>query len=354
LKKIALICNYKLLPERVGGMDYFFWEFDKKCKENNIAVDWFFPNISTHGNYKNMIIFYPNEQSLENYFLKHCISKNYTHIITHFVEICTPFFKKIKEKTQAKVIAINHNARAIGGYTIKKKINKKIKGFLYSKYIDVFVGVSQQSVNDLVIDFGNQILKKSIIIHNGINFEKFEKKDVNIPFQNKFIIVSHLAYGKGILELIETVHTLTKKGIIHFEIALYGEGILFSEISYKIAEYQLDTIIKLKGNVSNIYTIYKNYDYLIHPSQAETFGFAIIESLYCKVPVLVSKQANVLHAVEENKNGYLFDIQINNSLELLLEDIILQKRKLKYESKNFNVSKFSLTEMVENHYKLLI
>jgi hypothetical protein len=24
LKKIALLCNYELLPERVGGMDYFF------------------------------------------------------------------------------------------------------------------------------------------------------------------------------------------------------------------------------------------------------------------------------------------------------------------------------------------
>ena len=38
-QKIAIICNYHLLSERVGGMDYFFWEFDKKCKENNIQIE---------------------------------------------------------------------------------------------------------------------------------------------------------------------------------------------------------------------------------------------------------------------------------------------------------------------------
>ena len=26
-KRIAVLCNYELLPERVGGMDYFFWQF---------------------------------------------------------------------------------------------------------------------------------------------------------------------------------------------------------------------------------------------------------------------------------------------------------------------------------------
>ncbi len=33
-KKIAVVCNYGLTPNRVGGMDRFFWLFDKKCKEN--------------------------------------------------------------------------------------------------------------------------------------------------------------------------------------------------------------------------------------------------------------------------------------------------------------------------------
>ena len=57
VKKIAVICNYQLLPERVGGMDYFFWRFDQKCKENNCAIDWFFPNKATHGDYNKLNIY---------------------------------------------------------------------------------------------------------------------------------------------------------------------------------------------------------------------------------------------------------------------------------------------------------
>ncbi len=50
-KHIAVICNYELLEDRVGGMDYFFWEFHHKCAEQQIAVDWFFPNKGRHGDY---------------------------------------------------------------------------------------------------------------------------------------------------------------------------------------------------------------------------------------------------------------------------------------------------------------
>jgi hypothetical protein len=30
-----------IAPERVGGMDYFF--YNAKCKQNNVEVHWFFP-----------------------------------------------------------------------------------------------------------------------------------------------------------------------------------------------------------------------------------------------------------------------------------------------------------------------
>ena len=55
--KIALLCNYELLPERIGGMDYFFWSFDQRCKENGIQVDWFFPNKSGHEQYIDLAIY---------------------------------------------------------------------------------------------------------------------------------------------------------------------------------------------------------------------------------------------------------------------------------------------------------
>ena len=136
-KKIAVVCNYELLPERVGGMDYFFWQFDKKCKENNIQVDWFFPNTSTHGSYTDLNIHSNATVNVETNFLNFCKQNetDYSHIITHFIELCTPFFKAIKQRSNAKVIAIDHNPRPLSGYSFEKKVKKKIKVLMYSKYI---------------------------------------------------------------------------------------------------------------------------------------------------------------------------------------------------------------------------
>ena len=141
-RKIAILCNYELLPERIGGMDYFFWQFDKKCKENNIQVDWFFPNNSNQGEHSDLQIYYSTTENVENNFLGFCKqnSPKYEYIITHFIELCTPFFKKVKQFSDAKIIAIDHNPRPLEGYSLEKKIKKKIKGLLYSTYIDRFIG----------------------------------------------------------------------------------------------------------------------------------------------------------------------------------------------------------------------
>lgn len=123
MSRIAIICNYQLLPERVGGMDYFFWNFDEKCKKNGIEVDWFFPNKSNHGGYTNLTIYSNETESVENNFLTLYEKKNedYSQIITHFVEMCTPFFYKVKKISNAEVIAVDHNPRPLNGYPIKKR-----------------------------------------------------------------------------------------------------------------------------------------------------------------------------------------------------------------------------------------
>lgn len=169
-QKIAILCNYRLLPERVGGMDYFFWDFDKKCKENNIQIDWFFPNQSNHGHYSELSINSSQTNNVEHYFLSFC-SKNkpeYTHIITHFVELCTPFFFKVKKVSKAKIIAVDHNPRPLNGYSFKKRINKRLKGILFSRYIDLFVGVSNYTENEILKDFGSHLKLKTITVYNGV------------------------------------------------------------------------------------------------------------------------------------------------------------------------------------------
>jgi hypothetical protein len=71
-------------------MDYFF--FDAKCKQNNVEVHWFFPIDLSMENME-FDNFDSNNQNVESFFDFVFKITSYTHVITHFVELCAIFIK---------------------------------------------------------------------------------------------------------------------------------------------------------------------------------------------------------------------------------------------------------------------
>ncbi|AWI25674.1 glycosyltransferase family 4 protein [Flavobacterium pallidum] len=353
VSNIAVICNYKLLPERIGGMDYFFWLFDKKCKENGIEVDWFFPNMGSHGHYGKLNIIASGNHP-EVFFIKEIEQNNkqYSHVMMHFVELCTKSSKRIKELTHAKIIAVDHNPRPLAGYPFKKKLEKKVKGLLYSRYTDVFVAVSEQTRKDLIFDFGRFITSKSIIIFNGLNPENFRKK-TDFNYKGKFITASHLRESKGIQDLISAVANLPEKP--DFKIDIYGAGPYEQQLREMVDQLSVNAFFDFRGSVSNLHEIYADYDYLIHPSHAETFCYTVVESLMSNLPVITTiGQGNVLNLVEADVNGFLYNPGDTAGLEMILSDIVLQRKSIKNGlAKNPRTNALTLDFMVENYVKLL-
>ncbi len=353
-KKIAVLCNYELLPERVGGMDYFFWLFDEKCKANAIQVDWFFPNSASHGNYNKLTIISSNYEEVETFFNRNYTNQKYSHIVTHFIELCTSFFKSVKQKDNVTIIAVDHNPRPLQGYPLKKQLQKKIKGMLFSKYIDVFVGVSDYSKKQLIAEFGKQIKSKSIVIFNGIDTTKYVKK-TDFTFNGKFIVASHLRKDKGIQDLILAVKEVKKTTPIPFTIDIYGKGDYQLVLEEMITKFSLNEVFHFKGSVSNLHELYCQYDYLIHPSHGETFCYSVVESLMSNLPVITTKnQGNVLQLVEENANGFLFEESNCNQLKEIIQNILNNTIAIdSFFEENSKLSQLSLNAMVENHFTLL-
>jgi len=354
-KKIAVLCNYQLLPERVGGMDYFFWLFDKKCKENNIQVDWFFPNMGSHEGYKNLAITSCNYENIEHFFFNNFLNKdsNYSHIITHFVEVCTPIFKKMKQNTKAKIIVVDHNPRPLLGYSLKKRLEKKIKGILYSKYIDLFVGVSNYTVNEIIKDFGQQIKNKSITIYNGVLIEDIKYRE-NINYTNPtFLAISHLRKSKGIQDLIDAVALLPKELIDKFSVDIYGDGPYKSTLLNKVKIKQLEKNFHFKGNKSNLKEIIWQYDYMLQPTHMECFSLSILESLAANVPVVTTNVGGNEEVITNGENGFIVNAKNIKGLYEILKRILLKQDKITVNTRKLIEDHFSLDNMVNNHIKLL-
>lgn len=354
-KKIAVLCNYQLLPERVGGMDYFFWAFDEKCRQNNISIDWFFPNNASHGNYSILNIISSNHEEVELYFGKYIQNKevNYSHTITHFVELCTPIFKSIKENSKAKIIAVDHNPRPLNGYSLMKSLKKKVKGYLYSNYIDQFVGVSAYTVNEIILDFGTRISSKTKIIYNGVIIEDILIRKQRNFANPSFVVASNLRKSKGIQDLIAAVHLLDPSIKEKLKITIFGDGPYKNVLLKKISNFNLGHNFLFKGNVSNLNELYCNFDYMLQPTHMECFSLSILESLAANVPVITTNVGGNEEVVIHGKNGIIFEAKDIVSLSKIITDIITFKTQINSYTRAEIESNFSLEKMVENYYNLL-
>ncbi|WP_248723491.1 glycosyltransferase family 4 protein [Seonamhaeicola sp. ML3] len=352
-QRIAVICNYELLEDRVGGMDYFFWVFDKKCKENNIDVRWFFPNYSNHGRYSDFHIVASGSDVSFEISVINKIENTYDLVFTHFVELCTSFYCKLKEKTGAKIVAIDHNPRPLRGYPLKKKLKKRIKGFLYSKCIDQFIGVSQYTATEVLKDFGNHLNSKTSVIYNGIIINQIRFNSNRKEKFPKFVVASHLRESKGVQDLIEAVKGLPDFVRDKLIIDLYGEGPYEDELKAKVNLLSLNNVFTFKGSVSNLNEIYHQYDYMLQPTHMECFSLSILESLAANVPVITTNVGGNEEVVTNNENGYIFEPRDTKKLREIIEAIFLGEIGIKTNTRTLIESKYSIDLMVVNYMKLL-
>lgn len=355
-KHIGVICNYKLLEDRVGGMDYFFWAFNKTCIAQTIKVDWFFPNTATHGDYREFNIFPANDLSLEQHFITHLQTQEvqYSHIITHFIELCTPFFADSKKHQKAKIIAVDHNPRPLEGYPLKKRLKKKLKGYFYSKHIDLFIGVSDYTSQAILHDFGRFLKPKTRTIYNGVLIDAIIAKTTKRRLLNpKFLVVSHLRESKGIQDLIQAVSFISEDLQEDLKIDVYGDGPYKNELLRLVSKLGLAAVFTFKGSQSNLKTLYQHYDYLIQPTHMECFSLSILESLAANIPVITTPVGGNTEVVTNTDNGFIFETKNIQALSKLLSELIEGKKYIVGNTKTLIEKRFSIDKMVKNHMKLL-
>ena len=355
-KSIAIICEYVIFPERIGGMDRFFKDYDSALKENGYTVKWFFKNVTPFPFYKNLDIVSAQNKSIEMFFLEHSTKNNnkYNIVITHFLQPVSPFFKAVKKLMNPYIINVDHNPRPLNGFPLKKRLKNKIKGILYGNYVDKIVGVSDYTKEHILNDFGSHLKNKTITIHNGIDTSVYKTQTLDrkkTPIN--FIVVSHLRESKGIQDLLVAVSKIDKKHHKKFKIDIFGDGSYKNQLLTLQKKYKLEQSTNFKGNSPNINDIMCNYHYMIQPTYMECFSLSILESLASNVPVITTTVGGNLEVVEVNENGYIFNPKDTDALRLILETIIKGEKTI---SKNVNLrieKEFTLQKMVANHLKLV-
>ena len=353
-KRIAVICDYRLDPNRIGGMDRFFRAYNQELLQKGHKLIWFFSGGEKYEFYSGFeLIIAKKGQSLEDLVLNHLKADNsFNLFVTHFLPLCTAFFKRLKQLNESYIIAVDHNPRPPQGFPLKKRIKNKIKGRLYSQYIDLFIGVSKYTANCILRDYGNSLKNKTKVVYNGIDTSIYLKRNNNNN-QGKFIVASHLRKSKGIQDLIEAVNLLPAEKKQLIKIDIFGEGPLEVPLKSQVNKYKLEEQIAFKGSSSRLPELFQHYSFLLQPTYMECFSLSILESLAANVPVITTPVGGNPEIITPGENGYFFEPGDINELRDLLGKTLEDELDIQ---KNLNLlieEDFSLQQMLRQHIKLL-
>jgi glycosyltransferase involved in cell wall biosynthesis len=236
----------------------------------------------------------------------------------------------------------------------QKKLKKKLALFFYQKKIlnkcDAIHTTSHVESENL-----KKITNNSNIIKIAHGIEKNDNQGEKIFFQNKkkkALFFSRIHKKKGILDLVSTWKKINP---IDWDLHIYGPD-------YDGYKKRIDEI---KDNINSIYIhdaifdekkkikIFQNCDLFILPSKSENFGYVILESLNCGLPVMTTTKTP-WKEIEEQNAGWIINDSASD-LENKLEKILLiSKEELKEKSNNaLKLSKKYLWKNLLDEYILL-
>jgi glycosyltransferase involved in cell wall biosynthesis len=349
IKNIAVVCNYELKPTRIGGMDRFFKAYNEAFLQKGYKPTWFFSGGHKFDFYSGFELQIAEKESVESFMLKS--GKSFDVVVTHFLTLCTSFYKELKERDQPYIIAVDHNPRPLKGFPLKKQIKNRLKGSLYSRYIDCFVGVSQYTADCILQDYGSNLEKKTKVVYNGIDTSVYLKRTEE--HRGKFIVASHLRKSKGIQDLIEAVKILPEEIRDKIQIDVFGEGPLEKDLKEMVAEYGLQEQFIFKGSSPHLPELFKNYSYMLQPTYMECFSLSILESLAANVPVITTLVGGNPEIISHGKNGFIFQTGNVGELSELLQKVMQREISIAQDVSALIEMEYNLEQMVTNHIKLL-
>jgi glycosyltransferase involved in cell wall biosynthesis len=215
---------------------------------------------------------------------------------------------------------------AIGGHLaqVNKIIYRRgsaipIKDRFYTKFLleDCVTDIiaNSKSTRETILENTAEWLseEKIKIIYNGIKLDKVDDAEVNSSIREEFGIakdevlianVGRLSRQKGHKYLVETVELMSRK-INNFKVLIVGKGELEAEVKAEVKALGLEDHIIFTGFRTDVYSIMKQVDFLLHTALWEGFGFVIAEAMAAGRPVVSTDVSNISEIVVDGETSYL-------------------------------------------------
>jgi len=153
--------------------------------------------------------------------------------------------------------------------------------------------------------------EKLRVVHNGVDLSEFDSQAISQRAPSgriRLISVARLVPHKRVADGIKAVDQLSRRGI-DVEYRIVSDGPERARLEALRNELKLENRVHFLGFLprSELIAELVASDVLVHPSEAEGFGIAVIEGMAAGLPVIVARSGGVQDIVEHGSFGYLYE-----------------------------------------------
>jgi glycosyltransferase involved in cell wall biosynthesis len=212
--------------------------------------------------------------------------------------------------------------------------------------VDLFLAPSQ-FVKEKFSEVGFPA-EKIVVLPNFLDFEPAESL---LEPESYAIFIGRLSEEKGLLTLLKVF-----KELPNLPLKIMGEGPLENGLKEFVRNNQMKNVAFtgfVDGNVKK--KILSRAQILIFPSECfESFGYSIIESHACGVPVIASAIGGAKELIVEGENGFLFEPGNPDDLREKIFTILAMDKKDLMEMKKNSLNRVKELYTKEIGYKNLL
>ena len=174
-----------------------------------------------------------------------------------------------------------------------------------------------QNSHNYSVFYDNKINKYNLqlIPGSGVNVDIFKYTKPNDNCIRNFVFSSRVMKDKGIIEFLKAAETIKKR---YSNVEFHVCGFIDEDLDDLINEYVDKKIIIYHGFVSNMIEFMSKMDCLVHPSYHEGMANVILEAAAMGMFVIASNIPGCKEAIDDGKNGYLFEVK---NVDMLIDKI---------------------------------
>lgn len=176
-------------------------------------------------------------------------------------------------------------------------------------------------------------LDRLVVVPNGVELSEFSRTPtIRTPEKGlKIISISRLVPGKRIADALKALARL-RDDSVQFSYVAIGEGPERAALEQLAHQLGLDNQVAFPGAKPHAEVVKElcAADILIHPSEWESFGIAVVEAMAAGVPVIAARSPGPSDTVNHGVTGFLYtpgDVDmLSNHLQQLVNEPVLRQR----------------------------